>query len=273
MSAVCIPEMPVAQEEPVATERSREDKARIKIGPSVGWLCYLRKIFSLAEQMSILREAGATAVEFNMYLEEPQRIENLADTDVDLSPYYRSLHLDGRYPIGEQLRLITDINNKHGIAAAVIHPVEVPVEYWADLASSSPVPIAIENMDRDKKEGIDRKELIRLLEFFGFRLALDVQHAFEQDPAMVYAQDLLDETLSLRKGKIAHLHLSGENYQNGGEDKNHRLLHKSTNAEPILEFASKVLDEVNVSIILEGRFTTEEELRTEIGFITNELGL
>lgn len=250
-------------------------------GVSTGWL-YGNGVFSLREQAGILRAAGANAVEVCLggWSMEDRRMLSLSvekdETPSILGFSYRSLHLpnvDGQ----EQARQILMAQwavSRCAAAVALTHPMKIgndyPMECYERMITIG-VPLAIENMDSRKPDGFKVEELRRLATVVGCRFVLDVQHAYEHDPTMAYAGDLLESM----KGQLAHLHVSGENpnasKETGGDI--HSLVHKATNAKRIVEFLGRVLAARKVPLILEGEYTKAEELQKEIKFLTRELGL
>jgi len=140
---------------------------------------------------------------------------------------------------------------------------DYPVGHYEGMISSG-IPLAVENMDSRQDSGFNLVELERLVKNVGCLFVLDVQHAYEHDHEMGYARDLLE----LLKDRLTHLHVSGET-----KDNIHSLVCRATNAKKIVEFVGQVLSVKNVPLILEGEYTTPDELRQEIEFLTRELGL
>lgn len=233
------------------------DDTGIVIGPSNGWL-YAKDIFSISEQNKFLKKAGANAVEVCLS-DDKRRLRCLLGVEKFDRFSYLSVHLpdysDSR-PIKEQISLTESIMKKHKPKMFLIHPLKVAPKYWEGLIKSN-IPIAIENMDKNKDSGYDLKELEQLLTDFNLRFILDVQHAYEHDPSMKYAEDLF----WMAKAKLTHFHVSGET-----ADNNHVLVHRSKNRKVIVSFLSMIF-ETEVPIILEGEYRTEKDLQEEIRYL------
>ena len=234
----------------------------VLIGPSNGWL-FAQGIFDLRKHQNFLDEAGANAVELAMYLGEEERQEALLSGKLDTS--FISLHLDDYYPdrsLDEQVLLAKTIFDKHQAVVGIIHPVNIPSFYLEALVAAG-ICVAIENMDKNKPCCYDIKELRGLIEKFGLKFILDVQHAFEHDTSMDYTWDLFEMT----KVNLQYLHVSGQTKKN-----NHSLVHKAENAAAIIELLSRVFAQTKIPIILEGQYITAQDLTTEIEFLKKELG-
>jgi len=233
------------------------------IGPSNGWL-YAQNNFSLREQGKFLREAGVNAVEF-CGTNSDQRIKFLL-SDEELSEFrHISLHLsdyDKLRSLADQISLAEEIIKRRKVMHCLIHPLEVPVGYW-EASAVRKIPLAIENIDKNKSSSYDLKELERLLTDFNLKFVLDVQHAFEHDPTMEYAWDLFQ----MAKNRLVYFHVSGET-----EDNHHILVCQSRNRNTIIDFLGKVFPETYLPIILEGEYVFPEQIREEISFLKSELG-
>ncbi len=237
----------------------------IRIGPSNGYFC-ASGIYSPVVQEELLTGTGANAIEFMLFAEEPQRTLALIESERTERFQYLSIHISCKLPKAKQ-RTDTDIIcRRHKVDTAVIHPVGLPPEYW-EMLSSLEVPVAVENMDKEKEEGIKIEELRELMDRYDLYLVLDVQHAFEHDPTMSYAKDLL----FMAGDRLRHFHVSGEN-----EKTSHSLVHFSTNVNQIIDFLGMALFEFekpafNVPLILEGEYQTAAEIKEEIDFLRTEL--
>ncbi len=245
-------------------------QARLMIGPSTGWL-YARKIYSLTQQETILKVAGANSVEIclaNWESKDKRTLSLKAGEIFDAQIFiYRSLHLPdvGEQEPERQLLIAQEAVVNCGAAVAVTHPLKAkgdyPVESYEKMITAG-VPLAIENMDLDKDSGFDIRELEGLTTI-GCKFVLDVEHAYGRDPEMNYAGDLFESL----KDQLVHLHVSGETDNN-----NHSLVYKATNAKRVVEFVGRALSiKNNIPLILEGEYSTSDELRKEIEFLTKEL--
>ncbi|MBU2539878.1 hypothetical protein KJ786_01835 [Patescibacteria group bacterium] len=183
--------------------------------------------------------------------------------------HYRSLHLpdvNDQEP-EHQLAMTQEAVICCDAIVALTHPLKVegdyPTKYYEKMIFSG-VPLAIENMDSRKDSGFNLTELERLVKVVGCLFVLDVQHAYEHDSEMKYAGDLLESL----ENHLVHLHVSGET-----ESNIHSLVYRARNTKKIVEFIGKVLSIKNIPLILEGEYTTTDELRQEIEFLTRELSL
>lgn len=246
-------------------------KSRLMIGPSTGWM-YAKGIYSLHQQEKILKQTGANSVEIcllHSWDSNDKRILSLKEGEMfDAQTFfYRSLHLpevNNQEP-ENQLAIAQEIVANCGVTVALTHPQKINGDYPMgnyEKMISGGIPLAIENMDSKKDSGFKLEELEKLVKTAGCRFVLDVQHAYEHDPEMKYADDLF-KTL---KGELAHLHVSGET-----SDNVHSLVYKATNTKRIVEFVGRTLSVKNIPLILEGEYSTPDELRQEIEFLTKEL--
>lgn len=261
---------------------------KLVIGPSTGWM-YANNINLLLHQKTILEKAGANAVEFClgdnlehsdlrvMSLLNRERFPFIFERDWQPKRYYGSIHLPSYQPSNDrkaQAKTARQIASRQGALIMLIHPLrcngEYPVGYYEQLNpedyQGARIRLAIENMDKNKPDGFLLSELENLVQDYDLAFVLDVQHAFEHDISMAYANDLFEAMYSHRR--LAHLHVSGE-----AKGSNHCLLHRAENASAIVEFLGKVFSATNVPIILEGEYKNVEELGTEIEFITKEIGI
>ena len=234
----------------------------IVIGPSNGWL-YAKDIFSLRKHREFLKKAGANAIEF-CGTEDDRRKESLLSDEEIGELRHVSLHLPdykSSKSINDQVSSIRKIVRRRKPRHCLIHPLKIPSDYWEALANRN-IPVVIENMDKREFSGYDLKELEGLLKDFELGFVLDVQHAFEHDPSMNYALDLF----KMAGNKLVYLHVSGET-----ENNNHALVHQSRNCEAIVNFLGTIFFEIQLPIILEGEYSTTEQLSREINFLKSEL--
>jgi hypothetical protein len=246
--------------------------SRLIIGSSTGWL-YAMGIYSLRQQEIILKQVGASGIEVCLvgWSSSDKRIQSLAAGEqFDSKAFdYRSLHIsdvdgqDSKHQFEIAIRAVTCC----GASVALTHPLKVngnyPKKHYKEMIFGG-VPLAVENMDSRKDGGFDVSELERLVRDVGCRFVLDVQHAYEHDHEMEYASDLFESL----KERLVHLHVSGET-----ADNIHSMICKALNAKKILEFIAKVLSVKNIPLIIEGEYTSPDELQQEIEFLTKELCL
>lgn len=237
--------------------------SKIIIGPSNGWL-YARNIFSLNQQEKFLKSAEASAIELCLS-DDNRRIDAVFSGKKLKGFSHLSVHLpdySSSRPLAEQISLAEKIRKKHKPKSFLVHPLNVLPRYWETLINRN-IPVAIENMDKNKKTGYVLRELDELLSDFGLSFVLDVQHAYEHDSTMKYAFDLFQ----MARSRLVYFHVSGET-----ENNNHVLVHQSRNCEKIVSFLGMVFSEIQLPLILEGEYANSEELRREIEFLKSELG-
>lgn len=240
----------------------KEKNDLIVIGPSNGWL-YAKNIFSLEKHAELLKRAKANAVELSLS-NDNQKIKSLLSNEEIGEFQYLSLHLldyDNSQSELSQISLIKKVFERRRPTACLIHPLRIPESYLEALASQG-IPIVIENMDKDKDLGYCLEELEGLLQRFQIGFVLDVQHAYEHDSTMKYALDLFQ----MARDKLTYFHVSGET-----KDNHHVLVNKSENRKAITDFLSAAFSEIHAPIILEGEYTTADEVSQEINFLKSEL--
>jgi hypothetical protein len=221
-------------------------------------------MYDFSEQRKFLRAAGANATELVMVLTDERR-QTAMLADERLGFIFLTIHLDDYYPekpLDEQLSLVKSIFFKNNAVAGVMHPINIP-DFFFEALTAKGIPLAIENMDKDKPCGFAIEELQGLIERHKLAFVLDVQHAYSQDPSMAYAWDLYQ----MAQPHLCYLHVSGQN-----EKAIHSLVHLSQNAYKIVEFLGKILPEKKLPIILEGKYEALYQLKHEIGFLKDELG-
>ncbi len=241
------------------------------IGPSTGWV-FAKDDFSLSGHQRILSNGKVQSNAFEVPLggwdRESRRIKFLLKNGSFLRKVcgYRSLHLSGiSHYRPEEVSLAGELVGSFGASAALTHPEKVDGEYpWEvyQMFLNKGVPLAIENMDKNKTSGFVLNELVDLVAKANCGFVLDLQHAFEHDPSMVYAQELLDAF----SDRIVHYHVSGQT-----EDNNHALVCRADNNREIVDFLNKALARKNAPVILEGEYSGPDELQKELKFLRKAL--
>ena len=242
------------------------------IGPSNGWL-YEKKVYYLVGQKYILKKAEANAVEISFipewFSDENKRRMVSLEVGKVFDPkifVHRSVHLPGvnGQEKEDEFAMAQKAISCCDATFALTHPIKTgsdyPIKSYEKMISKS-IPLAIENMDSNKESGFKIEELERLIRLVP-RFVLDVQHAFEHDSTMEYAFDLFE----MAKDNLAYLHVSGET-----EDNHHALVYRSRNCDKIVSFLGTIFSEIQVPIILEGKYSTSEELSQEINFLIKEI--
>jgi len=247
---------------------------RIKIGPSNGWF-YANGSYNVQEQIRLLKSIGVEAMELALAgwgsEENDRRITSLDEAIVVNKFPFLSIHApdySDSIPPRKQVIKLTELTATHMPNVVLIHPLMVeggdyPYDYYESIISGE-VPLAIENMDKDKDSGFLIRDLLGITGKIGLKFVFDIQHAFEHDSSMKYAQDLFEAM----KDKISHFHVSGETANN-----HHSLLHKARNVREILDFLCWAYGQLKEkpSIILEGEYRGMGEIEAEITLLKNNL--
>jgi hypothetical protein len=206
--------------------------------------CLYKQQLSLTRVLELYSNAGANAVE--ICLAERKDVENFAHKGLEdclgmLSRFkYVSLHAPFKgsayvHSFDETMDYLSDICSKTKIGGIVLHPTEMAEFKPAEARDFSRLerynlPFLIENMDKNKEFGKDAKYFERLMRQCSFGFVLDIFHAYENDPSMRRAQEML----AVMEGRIAEIHMSGV------QDRlRHRPAYSSDNSRQISEFLEK----------------------------------
>ena len=149
------------------------------------------------------------------------------------------------------LERLRGLHLRLGLDSVVFHPDVV--EDWR-LIRESGLPVSVENMDRNKSFGKTAHEVAAIVENNDFRLVLDVNHAYTNDPSL----ELAAEFRRLLGNRISHVHLSG-----------FQSLHEPLFRTDQPEIVRAVPPEV--PIILEGAFGDLSDLTAEIRYVQDQL--
>src|SRR3989344_7402281 len=137
----------------------------------------------------------------------------------------------------EVIKKLSELCAELSIEGIVLHPDTVENFYMLDKLN---LPFLIENMDKRKKYGTHPEQIRELKEKYNFGFVFDVQHAYEHDPKMNLARELID----VMGNRLKHMHVSGEN-----ESESHAPTHFSNNRKEIGEILKLG---IQVPKILEG---------------------
>lgn len=88
------------------------------------------------------------------------------------------------------------------IEGIVLHPDTIDD---FEILEQSGLPFLIENMDRRKSYGTHPEHFRILKEKYTFGFVLDIQHAYEHDPSMQLAKELIE----IMGDRLQHMHISG----------------------------------------------------------------
>jgi hypothetical protein len=180
---------------------------------------------------------------------------------IDLSYFsYISVHTPNLSYNGERnsQKILTKLNlvcKRYSVNNLVFH-TDKEMD-WATLASYKNLPISLENMDERKTFGKTVSDLKPILDRYGFKLTLDLQHCFVNDPSMQTALEFQEEF----SDRLAEYHISG--FQ---KEFLHYPLFKTKQKEIINSLQYR-----NIPIIIESSFDQFGEQEHEIRYIKNGL--
>jgi len=230
-----------------------EAASRGQIGFSTGCLYYCN--LSLVDKLKVFLRAGATVVElsfgtpkqlFEFSLDEAikSKLRKFSRITVH-APFKEIRYFDGAGNTDEVIIKLKELFDNLPISGFVFHPDTIANFIGLEVIG---LPVLIENMDRNKKIGISAEDIAAIKDDYNFGFVLDLQHAFEHDPSM----DLANEMLQIMGERLSHLHVSGE-----FGDHHHIPLHLAQNQEAI----GRILKLMpSVPVILEGVFMGLEPL-------------
>lgn len=156
----------------------------------------------------------------------------------------------------EELKIISKLkglDQELNFNAITVHPdIISDFELWDE----SGLPIAMENMDKDKRVG-KQIAFFKPLMKYDFKFVIDLQHIYENDPSMRLGQEFLE----LFQGRLSHIHLSGST-----TELHHSPIYLSENKEAII---SLLKETPQIPIILEGILGENrvEKMKKELEFI------
>jgi hypothetical protein len=179
------------------------------IGFSTGSL--YRSGIPFDERVKLYHRLGADAIELSFstpdwllkYQLTKDKINNIGKFDfISIHAPWKNEKGDGSIITGkviEKLRLFCSNLNVSGI---VVHPHTV-----GDFAvlEETGLPFLIENMDGRKKDWISPIQFSEFKKRYSLGFVLDVQHAYEHDPSMELAMDLI----GVMGDRLGHMHVSG----------------------------------------------------------------
>ncbi len=230
------------------------------ISPSTGYL-YVKGIYDLPRQLDFVRDSGANGLEIALNIYSDDRLNGLSQGGNFGCMEYCSLHLPNKSEDPDFKHQLSRIRRKvktDKVNGIVLHPSDNLEDYLKELMEFQ-LPIGVENLDSTNSAALSKPEFLDfLMQKYGFMFVFDVQHAYGHDPSMRYARELLN----MADGRLMHLHLSGQNGDNG-----HSLVNSASNRDIIMDFLGEVVSKKDVPIIIEGKYSTAEELKKEIEFV------
>lgn len=227
--------------------------------------CLHKSGLPLNEIIDFYRSTEATAIELSFGSPGELKNFNLNSPLIKkISEFkYISIHapfLNFKYSKNSQtkevLEKLTYLKENLPVQGVVIHPSNIQD---FSIIQDSDLPFLIENMDPRKSRGkypLEFKEYNKL----NVGYVLDIQHAYENDPSMKLAKELI----KIMGEKLKHLHVSGE--QNSS---NHFPVHLSRNCHEVQEISKLCL---TTPVILEGRISEPnlEIASKELNFILSK---
>jgi hypothetical protein len=174
---------------------------------------------------------------------------------------HRILHMPCYFDYGlngstvEVLEKSASLYKEVGAELALVHPDLV--SDWR-VFDGSPMTLAVENMDNRKKAYRSVDEMKRFFaDHDAWKMVLDLNHCFANDPTMGLAQDFIDAL----KPRIAEIHLSGF----AGF---HEPLFRTKQLE-ILDFCRQLPD---TPIVIESVMESMDDLAREYAYVVENLG-
>lgn len=218
---------------------------------------------SINEAIELYRPLGATAIE--LAFDSPDKLYGFEPSPETLGEIGRhgfiSIHAPWkgvRYNPGsgadgviERLRHLCEQIQVGGI---VLHPDTI--DDFAYLEKPG-LPFLLENVDRRKGFGTRPEHFRRLAEDFGFGFVFDTQHAYEIDPTMYLAGELV----SVMGSRLNLMHVSG-----GAESEGHVPVYAADNRDAIIQALESG---ISVPKILEGALLKDitEAASRELDFV------
>jgi hypothetical protein len=231
----------IKKEKKLLDIRGQRVTARPSIGFSNGWLnAKLTK--SLSQQSKIMHLGRAETCEMVcdeiIGLNMKSKFRDLQSNSIHLPSFskFKNSSKGKLLSVGKSLE---HVFSYHGADRATIHADVVSFELISWLKQFN-VPVAIENMDRNKESGKLPLEIIRQCNENKVPLVLDLQHAFEISVDL-YGEGFESEVaiqlakLAKKSCGISQIHLSGEICFKDVVINNHALLMQSTNRRQILD--------------------------------------
>ncbi|MCC6933286.1 MAG: hypothetical protein IT292_08535 [Deltaproteobacteria bacterium] len=222
---------------------------------------------SLEEKLVLCGQISTAGVEicFNstdqvLNYKHSSEIQNLAKSFDYLSIHAPSA--DIRYSKNEVSKTILsrleEIIQATRAKSVVFHPDIIDD---VGLLLKSVLPVAIENMDKQKNAFKRPSEIAKLFANTNFGFVLDIQHSFENDPSI----SLIKEFLDMAGNRLTHCHISGSSLT-----ELHLPIHMADNQKTITSFIETLPD---VPLLNEGTFPLKEkhevleDMKTELSFL------
>ncbi len=199
----------------------------------------------------------ATPSELFGYVLSEQAIEHLKGFEfISIHAPWKEIRYADDFKTESVIDRIKSLCEVLTIRGIVMHPDTIDDP---KLLYSSGLPILLENMDSRKKYGTHPDHIKELKDKYDFGFVFDVQHAYEHDPTMEMAKEMID----VMGNRLKHMHVSGWN-----ESEIHVPTYCADNKEKITKVLELGLD---VPKILEGRIFEDIDsmLRKELEYVKN----
>ncbi len=207
----------------------------------------------LVEDISRIREKEYRAIEINVL--STDLLDFLLTREIEFSPFsYISLHCPEIFNNKEGEKTMEKISlftEKYRIDNLVFHTDKL--KELKILKKFSYLPISLENMDSEKKEGKTVQEFQKIFREYDFGLTLDLQHCYTNDRSMKNAL----EFQKLFGERITEYHLSGFD-----RNFNHYPLFKTEQNIIIRSLLKK-----DIPIIIESTFDDYNDDKKEVDYI------
>lgn len=235
------------------------------IGFSTG--CLYKTELDLVDKLKAYLRSGSTALELSFATPSDLLIFNPTEAEMSKfrkfskitihAPWKDIKYFDRSGISNPVIAKITQLCGLLHISGVVFHPDIVANFNGLEIV---PFPVLIENMDKNKKFGISVEEIAKIKSDYDFGFVLDVQHAYEHDPSMSLAHELV----SVMADRIGHLHVSGQTdsshhapvYQANNKREICRLLKAVPSVPAILE--GMILDDISASTKREIAYVVEQ---------------
>ncbi len=234
----------------------------MRVGFSTGFLTH--KIGKpLKEVLNIYSNARAKAIELSLMSYEEtinfqlnpeliQKINNFSYISIH-APCKGIIYKKDQTTI-EVLNKLKSLSEELNVQAVVLHP---SVIQDFTIFEEYNLPFLIENMDKRNEKLTIPEHFKKFKKESNLGFVLDLQHAYEHDPTMKLAQELVE----VMGSNLKELHVSGQT-----QEQKHSLLHLSENKTAIEKILKK---KFNLPIILEGcpKEPFQETAQKEITYI------
>jgi len=177
--------------------------------------------------------------------------------DAELEMETASIHLQS--PPETTLEWYYELVKEYPIETIVVHATEDREALESIVESVESPPLTIENLDRNSE---NRDKALSLAKKLYLSFTIDIQHLVETK-TNAECQAMIDELAP----KIEQFHISGFDEES---EYNHELTVNANNRGklvPLLEYISTHHEVDTVPWVIEGRYTTVEEVEDELSYL------